>query len=97
MKLTGVCLHMLVLTVAATAACSSAPPPVTSVQWVCDNYLDRVTGLFDALDLVRPGLEGVKAAVDREDWPAACDSLVAYYRRCDSGSWLRRSQPPTPN
>jgi hypothetical protein len=97
MRLTGVCLYMLVLTAAVTAACSSAPPPETSVQWVCDNYPDRVTGLFDALDLTRPGLEGVKAAVDREDWPAACDSLVAYYRRCDSGSWLRRSQPPTPN
>jgi hypothetical protein len=97
MKLTGVCLYMFILAAGFSAACSSASPPVTSSQWVCDRYPDRVTGLFDALDLDGPGLEGVKAAAGREDWVAACDSLVAYYRRCDSGAWLRRSQPPTPN
>lgn len=89
------------LVVGAVAACASVPPAPpaqeTDSRWVCENHLDRVQYLFGELDLERPGLAGVRAAVEREDWPGACDSLVAYYRRCDAGSWLRRRALPAPD
>jgi hypothetical protein len=35
--------------------------------------------LFAALDLSRPGLEPVRAAAARGDWPAACQAWAAYF------------------
>ncbi len=61
----------------------------TSVAAVCAAYPDKVSGLMAALDLARPGLEAVKAAVENDDMPAACDALIAYYRDTDTCQWLR--------
>jgi hypothetical protein len=84
-----------IVTCAAIAGCASVPPAEeTDVRWLCQHHAEIVTHLFDGLYLDRAGLKGVKAAVDRGDWPAACDELVAYYRACASGDWLRR--PPRP-
>jgi len=81
------------------AACASPPPDSdTGVRWVCDTHPDRVEFLFASLDLGRAGLEGVAAAVERGDWPAACDELISYYRYGDSGGWLRLDVPlPSPS
>jgi hypothetical protein len=81
---------LLPLAVAVVTACASATPDHgTDVQALCDTHPDLVAGLFDGIDLDRGGLEGVNEAVAREDWPAACRELIAYYRTCDSGRWLR--------
>jgi hypothetical protein len=37
--------------------------------------------LFAAMDLTRPGLEGVRAAVERADWTAAYEAWAAYFSR----------------
>ncbi len=62
--------------------------PTTS-EAVCRLQPERVKLLFAGLDLERPGLEKVKTAVGNGDWPAACDALIDYHRRSDSGKWLR--------
>jgi hypothetical protein len=36
-----------------------------------------------------PGLEKVKAAAVKNDWPAACNELVDYYRYAKTAKWLR--------
>ncbi|MCC6681731.1 MAG: alginate lyase family protein [Phycisphaeraceae bacterium] len=53
--------------------------------------------LFAALDLDRPGLEKVRRAYQAGDLPAACRHLLDYYQTCDSGSWLRWTEPVTVN
>ncbi|HBG26035.1 MAG: hypothetical protein A2Y10_03805 [Planctomycetes bacterium GWF2_41_51] len=65
----------------------------TSVEWVCSRYPDRITKLFQNLDITKNGLEKVSAAVDKNDMPAACNALIEYYKKCDSGSWLRKKLP----
>jgi len=65
----------------------------TSVEGVCRDYPERVRQLFAALDLDRAGLEKVKAAVGREDWPAACRTLLDYYRSGKTAEWLRDPKP----
>ena len=60
----------------------------TRLEWVLEHYPDRVTALFEALDLDRAGLREVKAAVECGDMPAACRALLDYYRTGDSGKWL---------
>jgi len=61
----------------------------TTIEWVLQNYPDRVQALFEALDLDRAGLEAVKAAMGQGDMPAASRALLDYYRTGDSGKWLR--------
>lgn len=83
---------------AIVIACTSAPPNNESgapdVTWLCDNHPEIVTRLFDGIDLGRTGLERVRLAVERGDWPSACSELVAYYKTCDSGWWARRPESP---
>ncbi|MGW8178014.1 MAG: heparinase II/III family protein [bacterium] len=47
---------------------------------------------FEALDLERGELVNVKSAVHKKAWPAACETLVAYYREGNLSVWLR-NQP----
>lgn len=70
-----------------------ALPSQTSVEWVCSNYSESVIKLFQNLDLTKYGLEKVSAAVDKNDLPAACNALIEYYKKCDSGNWLRKQLP----
>ncbi len=73
----------------------ATPKEETSVEWVCRKHPERVVKLFAALDLERKGLEQVKSATGKKDFPAACRELLKYYRRSDSGKWLRK-KPPEP-
>ena len=66
-----------------------------SIEGVCAEYPERVQSLFSALDLERPELAPVRDAANRAAWPEACAALLAYYRDCDSGSWLRGPLPET--
>ena len=63
--------------VCVMASCLAA---LTSVQDVCAQHPERVTFLFEQLDLSTPGLEATAAAVEAGDWPEACNALLAYYR-----------------
>lgn len=67
---------------------------VTTVEWVCATYPERIAALFEALDLGREGLAKVKDAASRGDTAAACEALLAYYRRGVSGQWLRQPDVP---
>ncbi|MFO7900996.1 MAG: alginate lyase family protein [Planctomycetota bacterium] len=93
------CFHILgAITMALTLLGAADPVPAaddTSCEWVCREHPGRVQALFDALELEHRGLEKVKAAVEKKDWPAACRALVAYYREGDTADWLRRD-PPKP-
>lgn len=53
-------------------------------------------GLLADLDLDRPGLEQVKAAAARRDWPTARRELRGYFRQRRAPSYYaRHEQPPT--
>ena len=60
-----------------------------SVKWVCQEYPKRVARLFSAIDLERKGLERVKEAVKKKDWPAACRELLEYYQKGKPANWLQ--------
>lgn len=60
-----------------------------SVEWVCANALERVSLLFDSLNLDRPALARVKQAVLARDYPSACNALIHYYRTAPTAKWLR--------
>ncbi len=59
--------------------------------------------LFAAMDLQRPGLDDVRAAVEAEDWPAAGQAWAAYFRarerptphfqRDTWADWVRAAHP----
>ncbi len=59
--------------------------------------------LWAAVDLDRPGLEGVREAVAREDWPAAAEAWASYFRARETPTmhfrrdvwpgWVRESRP----
>jgi Heparinase II/III N-terminus/Heparinase II/III-like protein len=66
---------------------------LSSSQDVCRLHSRRVKKLFDALDLKRKGLEAVRVAVEKKDFPTACDALVAYYRNGKTADWLRAPAP----
>lgn len=87
-----------IMVIAATAMPNSALAgnDDCSSAAVCRSHPDRVKRLFEALDLDRPGLEQVKAAVSRQDLPVACDALLAYYRDGKSMAWLRTAKAPEP-
>ncbi len=69
----------------------------TTIEWVCTTYAERVAGLFQQLDLGRPGLETVRKALEKQDYPEACRALLAYYRTGSSGQWLRWTDMPEPS
>jgi len=68
-----------------------AGPDPLSVEWVCKYTPARVQLLFDSLSLDRPGLETVKLAVTRNDYPTACSALIDYYRNARTAAWIRRA------
>ncbi len=71
-----------------------------SVEWVCENQLDRLKNYFAQLNLDYSGLEDVKTAVDSNDWPTACNEIISYYQTCNTyyGSTFREPKPtPTTN
>ncbi len=76
---------------------SVAATDPSSVAWVCEQQAPRVQQLFASLAQTRPGMAAVKAAVDRQNWPGACDALLAYYRAGTSGAWLRTPAPAPGN
>ncbi len=70
---------------------------VTSIEHLCNTYPERVSQLFDELDLNQPDLAAVKAAVDAKRWEAACDSLLKYYLDVGQQSFLYASLPEKGN
>ncbi len=54
---------------------------MTSIEELCKTCPERVTRLFERLDLDRAGMASVKQAVGRRDSPAACRALLAHYRK----------------
>lgn len=60
-----------------------------TLPWWEKIFLDDAA-LFDGLDLGRPGLERVKAAVARQEWPAARQALLDYYRTRKGPSYYAR-------
>lgn len=81
------------LAVAASAANGRDASPETSCEAVCRAHPERVKKLFAALDLNHAGLEKAKAAAEKQDWPKACEELIAYYRDGKSAEWLRVKAP----
>ena len=45
---------------------------------------------FNAMYLDRPGLEGVRDAVARADWPAAQRAFVAHIKRRQNPKWYAK-------
>lgn len=58
-----------------------------SIEELCHFYPKRVKSLFAKLDLERQGLKAVKTAVQKQNFPAACKALIAYYQNIDS-TWI---------
>jgi hypothetical protein len=87
------CAAGLVAVIAAALATplGSTPDPsdTRSVEWVCAHAPERVSLLFDSLNLDRPALAKVKEAVLARDYPAACHALILYYRTAPTAKWLR--------
>jgi hypothetical protein len=61
-----------------------------SLETLCATYPHRIRKLFRYLDLDRPGLEAVKAAVSRQNWVTACEALVHYYQTHETPQSLRK-------
>lgn len=62
-----------------------------SLAWLCEHHPLRVQRLLERLDLDLPGLAAVRAAAAAHDLERACTALLAYYRDCASGQWLRHA------
>jgi len=71
-------LHMTGCTqkIAPTKPAANYDPEIVKL---CNDYPDRITKLFDNLNLDYKGMELVKAAVEAKNYPAACTELVDYY------------------
>jgi len=67
---------------------SEAWQAITSVEDVLDHAPDRIETLLGALDLDRPGLEKVKAAVEAGEKAAACEALLDYYAGPGRKPWV---------
>lgn len=80
---------MLTTLLIAGQLCLAGVPGDGSLEALCRDHPERVQGLFAALDLARPGLEGARDAADRGDWPGACGALLKYYEEGDTSAWLR--------
>lgn len=63
----------------------------SSYAALCRAYPKLIRQLFANLDLERPELGGVKTAVQHQDWAAACEHLVTYYRQRQTPTWLYTS------
>lgn len=66
---------------------------IETLEQLCQAHPERVQGLFAALNLDHPGLGPVKEAVASENWPAACEALLTYYREGSTATWLRAERP----
>ena len=66
----------------------------SSGQAIVEKYPERVTRLFEALNLDLPGLASVKEAVDAGDMPRAVDLVIAFYREKKISESLAPVIPP---
>ncbi|NRB47272.1 MAG: alginate lyase family protein [Saprospiraceae bacterium] len=66
---------------------------IKTVKAVYEAYPEQVGQMLDQFDLERKGLEKVRAAVQAKDMVKACRLLLEYYKECESGAHLRRTQP----
>lgn len=60
----------------------------TDIESVLTRWPERVDLLFDALDLERDGLGGVKPALEAGRRAEACQALIAYYRGPGRCQWI---------
>ncbi|MGD9495485.1 MAG: heparinase II/III family protein [Armatimonadota bacterium] len=84
-------LALVIAMAAAQADVAEHPTQITDAE------------LFAAMDLQRPGLEAVRAAVEAEDWPAAAQAWADYFRARETptphfrrdtwAEWLRTTHP----
>jgi len=63
-----------------SATAAPAPPPVTGPRITDEQF-------FGLVDVSRPELAEVKAAIDRSDWSAAKHGLAEYFRTRQSPRW----------
>lgn len=61
----------------------------TDLGTLANEYPERISKLFTALDIDRPELRTVKARVVDGDYPGACLALIEYYRNADAFPELR--------
>ncbi len=61
---------------------------ITSIDDLLKHHPERVDLLLDALDLDKPGLNKVQAAVEAGDKAAACRALLDYYRGAGRSQWI---------
>jgi hypothetical protein len=80
--------RMIVVGLALVGSALQAPGDDSAAE-LCRTQPQRVQALFAALDLERTGLEAVRAAVEKQAWPTACEALLAYYRNGTTFSELR--------
>ncbi|OPZ24244.1 MAG: Heparin-sulfate lyase precursor [Lentisphaerae bacterium ADurb.BinA184] len=71
-----------------------SPRTSSTLAWVCEHHLPRVKRLVEGLDPELPTLAPVRAAVAAGEWQRACAALLAHYRTCFSGGWLRHGPVP---
>ena len=66
---------------------------LTSVEDFCAYTPETMTTMLGQFDLDRPGMENVKAALNKGDLVAACRHLLAYYQQGNTASFLRKKLP----
>lgn len=66
-----------------------------TTPWWETIFLDDAV-FFAGIDLDRPGLEAVRAAVAAADWPAARQALLDYYRQRTAPDYYGRYRNPPP-
>lgn len=64
-----------------------------TIEDTYQKYPGRLGTLLRSLDLNYPGLEKVRAAVNRGNGATACEALLNYYREGKTASFLSREQP----
>ncbi|GAB3740372.1 hypothetical protein GCM10028816_47650 [Spirosoma lituiforme] len=65
-----------------------------SVGEFCRQNTAAVVAFFDQINLGYPGLNPVRQAVDKKDWPKACQALLDYYRTNGTNPHLRTCSEP---
>ncbi len=72
-------LFVILVSVSLFGQTAAQAVPGLSLEALCEKHPERVQGLFEALDLERPGLEAAAGAAAKADWVGACEALLAYY------------------
>ncbi|MPR35944.1 alginate lyase family protein [Salmonirosea aquatica] len=66
---------------------------LTTVEDICAYAPETMKTMLDQFDLNTPGLEKVKQAQAKGDLVQACKELLAYYKKGNTATYLRKSQP----